>query len=236
MVYITGDIHGAPHRIVNFAKDIRISRNDTLIILGDVGANYYLNEVDSECKHLLNSLKCTVFCIHGNHECRPEHIPSYRLIEWNGGKVWIEDAFPNLLFAKDGEIFRIEGQNYLVIGGAYSIDASWRIRRHAGWWADEQPSVSVKAFVEHQIAENRIDIVLSHTCPRKYEPVEVFLPNVNQAGVDKSTEDWLDTVENSLSYKAWYCGHWHTDKRIDRMHFLFTSWETVEKEVYDGTN
>ena len=109
MVYITGDIHGAPHRIVNFAKDIRISRNDTLIILGDVGANYYLNEVDSECKHLLNSLKCTVFCIHGNHECRPEHIPSYRLIEWNGGKVWIEDAFPNLLFAKDGEIFHIEG-------------------------------------------------------------------------------------------------------------------------------
>ena len=62
MVYITGDIHGAPHRIVNFAKDIRISRNDTLIILGDVGANYYLNEVDSECKRLLNSLKCTVFC------------------------------------------------------------------------------------------------------------------------------------------------------------------------------
>ena len=47
MVYITGDIHGAPHRIVNFAKDIRISRNDTLIILGDVGANYYLNEVGS---------------------------------------------------------------------------------------------------------------------------------------------------------------------------------------------
>ena len=46
MVYITGDIHGAPHRIVNFAKDIRISRNDTLIILGDVGANYYLNKVD----------------------------------------------------------------------------------------------------------------------------------------------------------------------------------------------
>lgn len=30
MVYITGDIHGAPHRIVNFAKDIRISRNDIL--------------------------------------------------------------------------------------------------------------------------------------------------------------------------------------------------------------
>ena len=77
MVYITGDIHGAPRRVVNFAKDVHISRNDTLIILGDVGANYYLTELDNECKRQLNSLKCTVFCIHGNHECRPEHIPSY---------------------------------------------------------------------------------------------------------------------------------------------------------------
>ena len=47
MVYITGDIHGAPRRVVNFAKDVHISRNDTLIILGDVGANYYLTELDN---------------------------------------------------------------------------------------------------------------------------------------------------------------------------------------------
>lgn len=29
MVYITGDIHGAPRRVVNFAKDVHISLNDT---------------------------------------------------------------------------------------------------------------------------------------------------------------------------------------------------------------
>jgi 3-oxoacid CoA-transferase subunit A len=34
-----------------------------------------------------------------------------------------------------------------------------------------------------------------------------------------------------LQYNAWYCGHWHTDKRIDRMHFLFRSWESIEKEI-----
>lgn len=230
MVYITGDIHGAPRRVVNFAKDVHIARGDTLIILGDVGANYYLTDLDRECKRLLNSLKCTVFCIHGNHECRPEHIPTYHLTDWSGGKVWVEDEYPRILFAKDGEIFNIEGQRYLVIGGAYSIDAYWRIRRHAGWWDDEQPSNAIKAFVEKQIAIHKIDIVLSHTCPRKYEPCEVFLPNVDQSAVDKKTEDWLDSIEGRLKYKAWYCGHWHTDKRIDRMHFLFRSWETIENE------
>ena len=24
-----------------------------------------------------------------------------------------------------------------------------------------------------------------------------------------------------------YCGHWHTDKRIDKMHFLFTTFESL---------
>ena len=113
MVYITGDIHGAPRRVVNFAKDVHISRNDTLIILGDVGANYYLTELDNECKRLLNSIKCTVFCIHGNHECRPEHVPSYRLVDWNGGKVWVEDAYPRVLFAKDGEILTGDAYKHL---------------------------------------------------------------------------------------------------------------------------
>lgn len=231
MIYITGDIHGAPRRVVNFAKDVHISHNDTLIILGDVGANYFLNELDNECKRLLNSIKCTVFCIHGNHECRPEHIPTYHLKEWHGGKVWVEDDYPRILFAKDGEIYDIEGQRFLVIGGAYSIDAFWRIRRHAGWWRDEQPSDTIKAFVESQISQHNFDIVLTHTCPRKYEPIEVFLPNVDQSSVDKSTEDWLDHIEEQITYKAWYCGHWHTDKRIDKIHFLFTSWSIIEKET-----
>ena len=48
----------------------------------------------------------------------------------------------------------------------------------------------------------------SHTCPRKYEPVEHFMPGIDQSKVDKSTENWLDTIEDRLDYKEWYCGHW----------------------------
>ena len=43
-----------------------------------------------------------------------------------------------------------------------------------------------------------------------------------------STEHWLDKIEQSLQYKAWYCGHWHTDKRIDKFHFLYHSFESDE--------
>ena len=45
----------------------------------------------------------------------------YKLQEWNGGKVWVEEAYPNILFAKDGEIYDIAGMKTIVIGGAYGV-------------------------------------------------------------------------------------------------------------------
>ena len=137
-----------------------------------------------------------------------------------------EEAYPHLLFAKDGEIYTIEGKSYLAIGGAYSVDKSYRIERNYGWWSDEQPSEEIKRYVESQIDKvKRVDYVLSHTCPFRYEPREAFLNFIDQSTVDDSTERWLDKIEETLEYKLWFCGHWHIDKRIDKMHFLFKSFE-----------
>ena len=83
--------------------------------------------------------------------------------------------------------------------------------------------------VEQQIREKTFDIVLTHTCPFKYEPTEAFLPMIDQSLVDASTEHWLDQIEDRIEYKAWFCGHWHIDKRIDAMHFLFHSFESSEQ-------
>ena len=66
-----------------------------------------------------------------------------------------------------------------------------------------------------------VDIVLSHTCPMKYIPREVFLSGIEQSSVDNSTEEWLDTIEEKLTYSRWYCGHYHTNKTIDKVRFLF---------------
>jgi len=91
------------------------------------------------------------------------------------------------------------------------------------WFSDEQPSEEVKSEVEKVLCNNNwtIDGILSHTCPLKYEPTEVFLPGIDQSTVDKTTEEWLDKIENKLEYSKWYCGHYHTDKTIDKMRFLY---------------
>ena len=83
--------------------------------------------------------------------------------------------------------------------------------------------------MEQQIQSKSFDIILSHTCPFKYEPTEMFLGVIDRRTVDDSTERWLDTIEDAGKYKAWFCGHWHTDKRIDKMHFLFHSFESDEQ-------
>ncbi len=41
---------------------------------------------------------------------------------WNGGQVYVQSEYPSLLFAKDGEIFELNGLRYIVIGGAYSVE------------------------------------------------------------------------------------------------------------------
>lgn len=82
MVYITGDTHREFDRIEEFCDEYETSEDDILIILGDAGINYFLNESDDEIKEELAKFPITLFCIHGNHEERPNLINTY--VEKNG--------------------------------------------------------------------------------------------------------------------------------------------------------
>jgi hypothetical protein len=46
MIYYTGDIHGGKVEITKFCKKNSLTADDVIVILGDVGANYYLRERD----------------------------------------------------------------------------------------------------------------------------------------------------------------------------------------------
>ena len=237
MIYITGDTHGKFDNIEYFCKENRTTIKDIMIILGDVGLNYYLNNRDNILKEYVSKLPITLFCIHGNHEERPYLLPNYITESFAGGLVYKEEAYPNILFAKDGEryYFEVDGEKIktIVIGGAYSVDKYYRLSRGMGWFESEQPDGCIKSYVESALCMVNwdVDVVLSHTCPLKYEPVEWFLPMINQDSVDKSTEEWLDTVENKLKYKKWYCGHYHGSKKIDKLQFMFKDIDLFFKSI-----
>ncbi|MCL2110844.1 MAG: metallophosphoesterase [Clostridiales bacterium] len=221
MVHLTGDTHGIFDRVEEFCYGYDTEPDDILVILGDAGINYFGWREDRELKEQLAELPITLLCIHGNHEIRPENIYTYEETERFGGIVWHEPDFPNLLFAKDGEIYELAGRRCIAIGGAYSIDKYMRTK-NVDWWPDEQPSDETKDLVEERLeAEGwRVDVVLSHTCPYDYMPREAFLSEFNQEYVDDSTELWLGQIEQRLDYDAWYCGHFHTDKLDRKVWFL----------------
>ena len=78
VVLITGDTHRSFNRIVRFCECFPTTKDDIMIILGDVGVNYYSDSRDERIKERLTGLPITLFCIHGNHEMRPEAVGSYR--------------------------------------------------------------------------------------------------------------------------------------------------------------
>lgn len=232
MIYITGDTHGRFERVEKFCNTVGTSKEDILIILGDAGINFSGGERDHLKKEYLASLPITIFAIHGNHERRPQTIDTYKEKQWRGGIVYFEDEYPNILFAKDGEIYDLDGKKTVVIGGAYSVDKEIRLLRGWSWFEDEQPSKETKNYVEQQLDKSdwHVDIVLSHTVPLKYEPIEVFMPFVDQSKIDKSTEEWLDHIEEKLSYKMWYAGHYHTEKKIDKLEIMFENFDEFFRE------
>lgn len=235
-IFYTGDIHAGESvkrlkRIARFCKEYNTTKKDLLVILGDSGINYLgqstQGDRDKVKKEFLASLPITILCIHGNHEMRPYKVFTYQEVLWNGGIVYMDPLYPYLMFAKDGEIYDFNGKKAIAIGGAYSVDKEYRIVSHWPWWDDEQPSDEVKQYVEEQLENHnwKIDIVMSHTVPLKYVPTEAFLPGINQDAVDKSTEKWLKKIEENLKYyEAWFAGHYHIQKKIDKLQILYKNY------------
>ena len=229
MIYITGDTHGNFQRIKEFCQEQQTTTNDYLIILGDAGINYF-GDNDNKLKEELTKIPITFLCVYGNHEERPENIKTYQEINLFDGIMYQEKNYPNLLFFKDSEVYTILNKKVLVIGGAFSVNKDLMIERGYKWFKDEQPSELIKKQTLNNLKENnyQVDYILSHTCPYKYLPYEMFYVGVNQDKVDQSTEKFLDLIEELTDYHKWYCGHFHTDKVVDKMNFMFEGYKTLD--------
>lgn len=230
--YITGDTHGDFSRIEKFCRENDTMKEDVMIILGDAGINYWLNNTDRQLKNDLTDLDITLFCVHGNHEARPWEAADYDEVMWNNGLVYREEQYPNILFAKDGEIYDFHGKKVMAIGGVYSVDKYYRLNHKMPWFDTEQPDEWIKSYVEQQLEKVGwfIDIILSHTVPIEVEPTWVFIPGVNQEVVDKSTEKWLQEIYDNLEFSEWYAGHYHVESEENGIRIMFEDYDEICEE------
>ena len=156
--YITGDCHAHFEKLIWLARfNKELGKEDVIILLEDVGLNYFGADKDRENKKILADFPNYFLCIHGNHEERPYHIQTYRTQIWRGGEVYYEPEYPNILFAKDGEIYDFDGKKAIAIGGVYSQDKEYRLITGLPWFPDEQLDDKVKSQVENKSADRGMD-------------------------------------------------------------------------------
>lgn len=216
--FVYSDNHGELGMIYEQRKYVGCEGPDCgLIILGDAGVNYFANEeFDKRKKKTLNSFGFKVYCVRGNHEMRPEHLPNIKKIfDANvSGPVYYEEEYPNIrYFVPAKDTYVINGLKTLVLNGAYSIDKWYRLMTNAVWFEDEQMSVEEMEANEKLFKEG-VDLVLSHTCPLMFQPVDLFLSFVDQSTVDNGMEAWMQRCAEKYSWKYWLFGHYHKDRRI----------------------
>lgn len=148
---------------------------------------------------------------------------------WHGGLVYKEEKYPNILFAKDGEIYDFNGKSVMPIGGAGTVNKDYRISHGLQWFASEQPDDTIKEFVEQQLEKSdwKIDIILSHTVRlRRSQPGFSNLER-NPITVDKGTEEWLQTIYDRLDFSEWYAGHYHVETESMGIRIMFESFDEI---------
>ena len=167
MIYLTGDTHGLIDidklDLYFWDKDY-VTKDDYLIILGDVGCLWDGGDGDRAVQKKLHDLPCTVLWIDGNHENFDLMACTGSESAWNGGRVQIiQEDIKRLL---RGQIYEIEGHKFWTMGGGNSIDRIYR-QKGVSWWSQEMPSREEyeEGTKNLERVDYKVDYILTHTCP-----------------------------------------------------------------------
>lgn len=246
-VLITGDTHGRVEGRLAHIKETMpeyLPEETAVIILGDVGLNYYKSKHDWKLKHWASKFGYTIYCLRGNHEDRASAMKDYTFSydDFVHGYVYHEKEFPLIKYFDDEvATYNIMGKSILCIPGAYSVDKWYRLQNNWQWFAHEQLTEEEMDFAEKQFSGKHYDFVFSHTCPICWEPTDLFLSMIDQSTVDKTMEVWMDKFKDSIDWGIWLFGHYHAD-RLERPYVeqFYTEVEDINNiiarwEKYDKT-
>jgi len=229
MIYFSGDLHG-PMQIrrlgpKEFLAGRTLTKNDYLIILGDFGLVWDVNESGRNewfWQMWLNYKSWTTLFIDGNHE-NFDRINKLPQVDMFGSKVGM--VMDSIYHLKRGEVYIIDGKKFFTFGGGNSIDRALRTE-YISWWKEEMPSKKeydkgLNTLDKHNW---KVDYVLTHACPTsifyKLCEIEPMAKESNQL------TNYLEIVKDKLEYKEWHFGHYHIETQIDK---FFAHYEDVVK-------
>lgn len=215
---IAGDTHGTYdiEKVERFflGREDEFTKEDYLIICGDVGVCGFEVSVEAEARRILRSLPVTTLFIDGNHEDF-ERLNSYAVVLWNGGKVhFIEDDIIHLM---RGQVFCIGEAKFFTFGGAFSIDRMYR-RKGVTWFPEEIPSREEYEEGWRNLEKSgfQVDFILTHTGPRE---IVSAMGYGDLSDEEAGLRQFLQRIADNTDFTAWYFGHFHEDTEVEDQFF-----------------
>ena len=232
-IFIKGDCHGGFAFLRDFCKENNTTVDDTLIILGDAGINYFLDKRDRKLKEYIAHFPITLFCIHGNHEERPQNIGTYKAAyqEKYSCCCWYEEEFPNILFPFNGTA-AFNGKKFLIIGGAYSVDKFYRLERGWSWFESEQltnlEKEAILLFIEEENSlHDNLYLNASNPYFSNKEQIDLIINNLSEKDKLLIKRAYGDDYENPVRVLDWT-----SDDSNMLYHQLFVKIKNLLKEKY----
>ena len=216
MIYATGDTHGNFQRFApeHFPEQAQMTRDDFMIICGDFGLVWNNSASEQYWLRWLDARPFTTLFVDGNHEGF-SLLNSLPETTWNGGAV--RQVATSVLHLKRGQLFNIDGCRIFTMGGATSseYDRTHRIQGKT-WFTEEIPNEQERttALETLDAADWDCDFVITHCAPSS--SAQGISEHTNRLEIHPMDEytDWLQTIQDRLTYRHWFCGHYHIDAQI----------------------
>lgn len=201
---IVGDIHGEFRELVwNITQ--KGLKDTAFIVAGDFGLGFYkrgyYDTVYLKIKDRLSKNGNCILGVRGNHD-NPEYFDP------ESEELFID--YPEFKALPDYTRLYWGDREILVIGGATSVDKTWRLKEESKsgnklWWENERP---LKDLSRINLKE---DIIISHECPLCLGPVLVRDNMMDLETYHNILEDrkYFDKVIKESRPNNYYFGHYH---------------------------
>lgn len=201
-IILHGDNHGQWDRLFRIIDENKME-DCTMIGVGDCGIGFTVREKQLRQFEYLNNFfkkrNINYLCIRGNHDD-----PSYFLGQYE---------YSNFKILPDYHTETLNGEKFLFVGGAVSIDRRLRVP-NMNWWEGEEVYLD-----ESKITD--CDVLITHSAPSWNGPIDK--ESISNWCCEDSTL-WEDCLKErkvitkliqKCGAKRHYCGHFHNYSWVD---------------------
>ncbi len=212
MIYFLGDLHGT-WASLEYHQD-KFDENDTIIQVGDFG--FYPELMPNLNYQFPNGYPCKVLVIDGNHE----HF-DFLLENVDGDNLW--EFHPNMFYVPRGTVMEIDGYLIGFLGGACSVDVSWRKPRGAWHWQETITELDLEKLVEN-VDGRQLDVLVTHAVPPEtikanFRPLDHIYWGLPLDWIDHSSNRVEEAIR-ILNPTTVVCGHMHKSVKHNHVRIL----------------